>query len=233
MTLLVIQAGRQAGSEPLSAMKPFQCHRRRQLCQKGSLLLLALLAGSALLPSPTLAFRQGRQTSRIAAPAAAAVQPESSRDAVDDWPRRRVHSPFNSEASMQIAARQRLFDYAVTEALDILAVVVEKVNIPEYKTTLEIPVIGGIDVTISNVNITSLEVRPAVGGCLQALSAHSRLARGAAYGIEPQHDPPVTLPRGVHMALSRLLSMMTSSNPAGGGHLFACCAVDTAAYHKH
>jgi len=164
-------------------MKPFHCHRKRQVCQKSSLLLLVLLAGSALLPSPTLAFRQGRQTSRIAAPAAAAaVQQGSSRDGVDEWPSRRVHSPFNSEASMQIAARQRLFDYAVTEALDILAVVVEKVNIPEYKTTIEIPVIGGIDVTISNVNITSLEVRSR--RVLQAF-AHSRLARGAAYGIKP------------------------------------------------
>lgn len=59
---------------------------------------------------------------------------------------------------MQIAARQRLFDYAVSEALDILGVAVEQVRIPEYKTKLEIPVIGGIDVAISNVNITDLQV---------------------------------------------------------------------------
>lgn len=75
-----------------------------------------------------------------------------------------VHSPFNSEASLQIAARQRLFDYAVTEALQILDAAVVKIRIPEYKGTLEIPVIGGIDVDISNVNITRLEVRQGVVG---------------------------------------------------------------------
>lgn len=63
---------------------------------------------------------------------------------------------------MQIAARQRLFDYAVTEAIEILGVAVEKVKIPEYRTTLEIPVIGGIDVAITNVNITDLQV----GSCI-------------------------------------------------------------------
>jgi hypothetical protein len=69
-----------------------------------------------------------------------------------------IHSPFNSEASLQIAARQRLFDYAVTEALDLLDEAAKKIKIPEYKSTLEIPVIGGIDVSVSNVNITNLQV---------------------------------------------------------------------------
>ncbi|KAF6254202.1 phosphorylated CTD interacting factor 1 WW domain-containing protein [Scenedesmus sp. NREL 46B-D3] len=68
------------------------------------------------------------------------------------------HTPFNSEASLQIAARQRLFDYAVTEALDLLDVAAKNIKIPEYKTTLDIPVIGGIDVSVSNVNITNLQV---------------------------------------------------------------------------
>lgn len=144
------------------AMKPHETSRRLGCRNSSSWVLLILLASSALLPPPALATRQGRQSSRIAAAAAATAQDSSSN--LDSWPRRRVHSPFNSEASMQIAARQRLFDYAVTEALAILGVAVEKVKIPEYRTTLEIPVIGGIDVTISNVNITDLQVRRAAAG---------------------------------------------------------------------
>lgn len=69
-----------------------------------------------------------------------------------------MHTPFNSEASLQLAARQRLFDYAVTQALEILDLAVAKIQIPEVKTTIEIPVIGGIDVTVSAINITNLSV---------------------------------------------------------------------------
>lgn len=142
-----------------AAMKPHEVLGLRTRQQLHSCLLLVLLASSALLPAQ--ATRQGRQSARIAAAFAAAAQDDSSR--LDAWPRRRVHSPFNSEASMQIAARQRLFDYAVTEAIEILGVAVEKVKIPEYRTTLEIPVIGGIDVAITNVNITDLQVGSCIG----------------------------------------------------------------------
>lgn len=134
-------------------MKPHEVLGLRTRQQLTSCLLLLLLATSAL--PPALATRQGRQSARIAAAAAVAQEDVSRADA---WPRRVVHSPFNSEASMQIAARQRLFDYAVTEALEILGVAVEQVKIPEYRTTLEVPVIGGIDVSISSVNITDLQV---------------------------------------------------------------------------
>lgn len=141
----------------LSNMKPHEAIPRHvSYRQSRSCLLLLLLAAAGLLPAPAAASRQGRQSTRIAAAAAAAAAAQDS--SLNAWPRRRVHSPFNSEASMQIAARQRLFDYAVSEALDILGVAVEKVRIPEYKTKLEIPVIGGIDVAISNVNITDLQV---------------------------------------------------------------------------
>lgn len=153
-------AGRVLG---LSNMKPHEAIPRHvSYRQSRSCLLLLLLAASGLLPAPAAASRQGRQSTRIAAAAAAAAAAQDS--SLDAWPRRRVHSPFNSEASMQIAARQRLFDYAVSEALDILGVAVEKVRIPEYKTKLEIPVIGGIDVAISNVNITDLQVGSGGGG---------------------------------------------------------------------
>lgn len=132
---------------------------RGRACRRcSSWMLLLLVAGNALLLPPALASRQGRQSAHIAAAAAAASVQDSS-SSLDAWPRRQVHSPFNSEASMQIAARQRLFDYAVTEALEILGEAIEKVKIPEYRTTLEIPVIGGIDVVISNVNMTDLQVQ--------------------------------------------------------------------------
>lgn len=154
-----MHAGRVLG---LTNMKPHEATPRHvSYRQSRSCLLLLLLAASGLLPAPAAASRQGRQSTRIAAAAAAAAAAQGS--ILDAWPRRRVHSPFNSEASMQIAARQRLFDYAVSEALEILGVAVEKVRIPEYKTKLEIPVIGGIDVAISNVNITDLQVG-ALGG---------------------------------------------------------------------
>jgi hypothetical protein len=83
---------------------------------------------------------------------------------------------------MQIAARQRLFDYAVTEALEILGVAVEKVKIPEYKTTLEIPVIGGIDVTINNVNITDLQVCTAAAGTACTVNDTLGLCSAAVFG---------------------------------------------------
>jgi hypothetical protein len=170
-------------------------------------MLLLLVAGNALLLHPALASRQGRQSAHIAA-AATAASVQDSGSSLDAWPRRHVHSPFNSEASMQIAARQRLFDYAVTEALEILGVAIEKVKIPEYRTTLEIPVIGGIDVVISNVNITDLQVQPCtiwpvqlqhytpsswveaagpagiVVSCLALSLGHLRVASGCTQSVE-------------------------------------------------
>lgn len=177
-------------------MKPHEALKTLACRQGSSWLVLLLLISSVLLPPPALATRQGRQSTRIAAAAAAVEQDSSS--TLDAWPRRRVHSPFNSEASMQIAARQRLFDYAVTEALEILGVAVEKVKIPEYKTTLEIPVIGGIDVTINNVNITDLQVctlqqAPALActvamhwGCalLLSLAAHSMFTQQVRHCLQ-------------------------------------------------
>eukprot|EP00775_Hariotina_reticulata_P004734 gene4734-4984_t len=47
---------------------------------------------------------------------------------------------------------------AVSEALDILDIIAKKIQIPEYKTTIEIPIIGGINVDVSGVNITNLQV---------------------------------------------------------------------------
>jgi hypothetical protein len=71
-----------------------------------------------------------------------------------------VHTPFNSEASVQVAARQKLFDFAVQEGLEILNLVIQKVQIPDYNTTLDFPVIGGVDVSITGINITQLQVPP-------------------------------------------------------------------------
>lgn len=123
----------------------------------GSLLLFSLVLLQCSSPL-VLAFRSSIQTSRISE-ATSAPHAESS-STLDELqrPRPKVHSPFNSEASLQVAARQRLFDYAVGQGLDILDLAVKKINIPEYKTTIEVPVIGGIDVTVSNVNISRLQV---------------------------------------------------------------------------
>lgn len=154
-----------AGRQRLDGAMDLHHHMRGHAGRRcSSWMLLLLVAGNALLLPPALASRQGRQSAHIAA-AATAASVQDSGSSLDAWPRRHVHSPFNSEASMQIAARQRLFDYAVTEALEILGVAVEKVRIPEYRTTLEIPVIGGIDVVISNVNITDLQVQSCTKLC--------------------------------------------------------------------
>lgn len=85
------------------------------------------------------------------------IQSSNMKDAFSPQ-QRNMHTPFNGEASLQIAARQKLFDYAVSQGLDILDLAVRKIKIPEYKTTIEVPVIGGIDVSVSNVNISNLQV---------------------------------------------------------------------------
>jgi hypothetical protein len=129
-------------------------------------LLVVLSSACVVAPQRAAAMRQGvTQHGSLrhpgASPAAAAPRAAAGEQ--------QLHSPFNSEASLQIAARQRLFDYAVTQALEILDVAVEKINIPDYKATIEIPVIGGIDAAISNINITSLEVRACWLACVLAV----------------------------------------------------------------
>jgi predicted cobalt transporter CbtA len=159
-------------------------------------------------------------------PAPALARDVASADAEDDdWSNDDVqqHTPFNSEASIQIAVRQKLFDYAVREVrswfcggacciacacwsrafcgaarppaaphcrpgsgpapasggadtqqgwwstpdagawltqqgLAILDSKVRDIKIPPYQSTLNFPVIGGVDVGISDVNISTLEV---------------------------------------------------------------------------
>lgn len=63
-----------------------------------------------------------------------------------------MHSPFNAEASLQLAARQSLFDYAVDQGLTILDAAVRRIAIPEYSATLDIPLVGGVDVSVSKVS---------------------------------------------------------------------------------
>jgi hypothetical protein len=192
-----------------SNMKPHEATPRHVAYrQSRSCLLLLLLAVSGLLPAPAAASRQGRQSTRIAAAAAAAAAAQDS--SLDAWPRRRVHSPFNSEASMQIAARQRLFDYAVSEALDILGVAVEQVRIPEYKTKLEIPVIGGIDVAISNVNITDLQVGLGLGSVVLVQRDHAQRSGNA----QPQGAMPPAASHAVLAAAPRALPAVRFSATA-------------------
>ncbi len=85
--------------------------------------------------------------------AAASVPGDAAADAI-----RVRHTPFNSEASLQIAARQRLFDYAVQQGLAILDAKLREIQIPAVNTVIDIPLIGGMDVSISDVNITTLSV---------------------------------------------------------------------------
>ncbi|KAI8463303.1 MAG: hypothetical protein J3K34DRAFT_527110 [Monoraphidium minutum] len=66
----------------------------------------------------------------------------------------------NAEASMQIAARQPLFDYAVTQGLAILNATLRNTTIDEVRATVEVPLLGGIDVVVRDVNVTSLSVDP-------------------------------------------------------------------------
>jgi hypothetical protein len=121
-----------------------------------ALLLLqqSMLACTALqAPVPRSALREQLRDSLTHSVAAA------DPDAIDDASLL-VHTPFNSEASLQVAARQRLFDYGMEQGLILLDMAVRKIGIPEYKTTLDLPIIGGVDVDISDVNITQLVVPP-------------------------------------------------------------------------
>lgn len=65
-----------------------------------------------------------------------------------------------AEASIQVAARQRLFDYAVDRGLAILNATVKNTTIEEVHATVEVPLLGGIDVTIRDVNVTQLYIVP-------------------------------------------------------------------------
>eukprot|EP00882_Tetradesmus_deserticola_P018671 GHRQ01020052.1.p1 GENE.GHRQ01020052.1~~GHRQ01020052.1.p1 ORF type:complete len:195 (+),score=41.92 GHRQ01020052.1:454-1038(+) len=123
----------------------------RRLGHVHVLLLVALLLLECST-APVQALRRRHTT------AARAALQETVSSSIPQKRHSIAHTPFNSEASLQIAARQRLFDYAVTEALDLLDEAAKNIHIPEYKTTLDIPLIGGIDVSVSNVNITNLQV---------------------------------------------------------------------------
>ena len=48
----------------------------------------------------------------------------------------------------QVAARQRLFDYAVEQGLAILNATVKNTTIAEINATVEVPLLGGIEVGI-------------------------------------------------------------------------------------
>ena len=119
------------------------------LCLAALLLCFSPAQAAAPLARPILRDEQpssGSSTGTTAQPEAHAA--------------RNVHSPFNSEASVQVAARQKLFDFAVQEGLEILNLVIQKVQIPDYNTTLDFPVIGGVDVSITGINISQLVVPP-------------------------------------------------------------------------
>lgn len=144
------------------------------------LLLVALQQGAALAAfsqsggAPAPATRRirapdashaeqqpGGSTPFSAAAAADALTAGSSSAGADKWDASdepSAHTPFNSEASIQIAVRQRLFDYAVQTGLAVLDASLKDIVVPEYRSTLNFPVIGGVDVGIAGVNITSLEV---------------------------------------------------------------------------
>lgn len=133
-----------------------RCHACTSQAQAVLLAVLVLLDCSI---APALAYRSRRHTAHIAdTPISGGAAETAAKHDSSQKTHINLHTPFNSEASLQIAARQRLFDYAVSEALDILDIAAKKIKIPEYKTTIDIPVIGGIDVSVSNVNITNLQV---------------------------------------------------------------------------
>lgn len=62
------------------------------------------------------------------------------------------------EASLQLAARQNLFDYAVEESLKILKASVAHLTIPDYTTEIDVPVLGGIDVHLTSMKIKQLDM---------------------------------------------------------------------------
>ena len=60
----------------------------------------------------------------------------------------RMRQPTNPLG--QIAARQRLFDYAVAQGLAILNATLRSTTIAEVDATVEVPLLGGIDVAVRN-----------------------------------------------------------------------------------
>lgn len=110
------------------------------------LLLIAAFLSAA--PVGIHALSISRQARRIQLPQLQHHPPQAAR----------LATPPDSEASLQLAARQRLFDFAVATGLDLLDEAATRIVLPEYHTTLEVPVLGGLDVGVSCINVTHLDV---------------------------------------------------------------------------
>lgn len=97
---------------------------------------------------------------------------------------------------MQVAARQPLFDYAVRVGLAVLNETVRNATIPEVRATVEVPLIGGIDVAITEGACgrggrrRRARLRPRARLRLCLLAAPSMALRCAAWPMPPAPLPP-------------------------------------------
>jgi hypothetical protein len=64
----------------------------------------------------------------------------------------------DDEASLEMAVRQSLLDYAVEKGLDILTQKVFNIDLPNFTTTAQLPLIGGINVEATNIRFQNFSV---------------------------------------------------------------------------
>lgn len=64
----------------------------------------------------------------------------------------------DDDASLEMAVRQSLLDYAVDKGLDILTQKVFNIDLPNFTTTAQLPLIGGINVEASNIRFQNFSV---------------------------------------------------------------------------
>jgi hypothetical protein len=64
----------------------------------------------------------------------------------------------DDDASLEMAVRQSLFDYAVDKGLDILTQKVFDIDLPDFTTTAQLPLIGGVNVDASNIKFQNFSV---------------------------------------------------------------------------
>lgn len=52
---------------------------------------------------------------------------------------------------MQVAVRQSLFDYGITVGSEALSSHIQNITIPRVETTINVPLVGEVDLTITNI----------------------------------------------------------------------------------
>jgi hypothetical protein len=128
------------------APAPAQAARRSLLALLATTAALAI-AASALAPPPAASAIARPRFADAAAPLGDAPPPPPP-------PPR----PTPPAPSLQLAARQRLLDYAVSRALDALDARARALTLPDYEASLRVPLVGAVDLAARRLNVTRLSV---------------------------------------------------------------------------